>query len=145
MNVADQDHHGDEVVRICNLIMDHLEWQNEQCNGSGGGRVEEDITSLYVDIALLLGTVVSSPNEKMLLLKTVHDGASCFFSHKSRFKASSYAKVDRAKLLGAMRMAMGGSELTDPFIRNFDEQPPKKKVEEKTAMTFVYEMMKKGK
>eukprot|EP00585_Thalassiosira_rotula_P003733 CAMPEP_0196152444 /NCGR_PEP_ID=MMETSP0910-20130528/35472_1 /TAXON_ID=49265 /ORGANISM="Thalassiosira rotula, Strain GSO102" /LENGTH=126 /DNA_ID=CAMNT_0041416029 /DNA_START=210 /DNA_END=590 /DNA_ORIENTATION=- len=125
--------------------MDHLSWQNEQCHDSGGARVEEDITSLYVNIALLMGTVVKSPHERMHVLTTVHDNARQFFAHKRRFRTSSYATVDRSRLMGAMRMAMGGSELTEPFIRNFDEQTPKRRVQEKTAMSYVHEMLRKRK
>merc|ERR1712127_41415 len=133
---------GRHVLRVCNLIMDHLSWQEERSRGGGGA--EEDITSLFVDIALLVGTFVESSDERMRMLTTVHDNAGRFFArHGWKAQGSSYATVNRARLIGAMRMAMGGSELTESFIREFDEQPLKRKTPEKTAMTFVFEMMKK--
>ena len=131
------------VIRVCKLIMDHLTWQDEQC-WRGGGRVEEDITDIFVDIAHLTGTVVKSPHERMYVLTMIHNNASRFFERRKKFEASSYATVDRARLIGAMRMAMGESELTEPFLRNFDKRKPKKRARGNTAMSFVEEMLKKN-
>jgi len=134
------------VVRLCNLIMDHLSWQNENCHETSGGRVEEvdDITDVFVDIALLTNTVVKNPHERMYVLTAVHNNASPFFTRKGKFGISSYATVDKTRLIGAMRMAMGDSELTEPFLHNFVEQWPKKKPRGNTAMSFVREMMSKN-
>jgi len=136
------------VVRLCNLVMDHLTWQNENCHmtsGGSGGRVEEDdITDIFVNIALLTKTVVRNPHERMYILTAVHNNASPFFARKRKFDASRCATVDRARLIGAMRLAMGDSELTEPFLDEFEERKKKKKVQGNTAMSYVREMMTKN-
>jgi len=126
------------VVRVCKLIMDNLSWQEEQCQDG----VQEDITEIFVDMALLAGTVVKVPDERMYVLTAIHNNASRFFKRKKSFETSSYATVDRAALVGAMRMAMGDSELTEPFLRHFDKRPTKQKARGNTAMAFVEEMMR---
>jgi hypothetical protein len=57
---------------------------------------------------------------------------------------SNYATVDKARLIGAMRMAMKDSELTEPFLRNFDERPPKRKGRGNTWLAFVEDILRKG-
>jgi len=135
--------HG-HVVRVCKLIMDHLSWQDEQCQNYGGGRVEEDITEIYVKIARLMENVVTSPHERMYVLTTIYKNAKPFFEQKKRFLANRYATVDRERLIGAMRMAMGDHESTETFLQKFEKLPPKKRARGNTAMSFVEEMLKKN-
>lgn len=135
------------VVRICRLIMDHISWQNEQNENFMSGHADEDITDVYVDIARLTGTVVQSPHERMYVLTTIYNNASPFFEQvkwKKR-EESRYATVDKARLIGAMRMAMGDSELTDPFLCYFDKTPPKKRAKGNTTMAFVEDMLRNSK
>jgi hypothetical protein len=135
------------VVRLCNLIMAHLSWQNENYHETcgSGGRVEEyDITDIFVDTAALTKMVVKNSHERMYVLTAVHNSASPFFARKRKFEASRYATVDRASLIGAMREAMGDSELTEPFLHNFEERPHKRKPQGNTAMSFVHEMISKN-
>eukprot|EP00578_Thalassiosira_sp_NH16_P005449 CAMPEP_0181132354 /NCGR_PEP_ID=MMETSP1071-20121207/30950_1 /TAXON_ID=35127 /ORGANISM="Thalassiosira sp., Strain NH16" /LENGTH=1560 /DNA_ID=CAMNT_0023218681 /DNA_START=227 /DNA_END=4909 /DNA_ORIENTATION=- len=129
-------------VRLCRLIMDHLSWQDEQCHDSGDGRAKEDITDVYVDIALLMGTVVKSEHEKMYVLTTAHNNADRFFEKRRKSEASNYAEVDQARLIGAMRMAMGDSDLTETFLSRFDKYPPRNKARGNTALAFVEDMLK---
>ena len=108
------------VMRICALIMDCLSWHQ---NRSGGDRKDvEDITHIYSDIAIISGTCVENPYERMNVLTSIYDRASDFFPNKdSQDKnTTSYACVDRATLLGSMRRAMGDSEMTDSFLSSFE-------------------------
>ena len=107
------------VMRICALIMDCLFWHQ---NRSGGDRKDlEDITHIYSDIAIISGTCVENPYERMNVLTSIYDRASDFFPNKdSQDKNTSYACVDRATLLGSMRRAMGDSEMTDSFLSSFE-------------------------
>ena len=137
------------VIRLCNLIMDHVSWQNKNCHeirsGNDQGADKDDITDIFVNIAFLTQTVVENAHERMYVLTAVYKNASPFFAQKKKFQVSSYAVVDRARLIGAMRKAMGDSELTEPFLHNFEERRQKRKPVGNTAMSFVYEMMGKNK
>jgi hypothetical protein len=46
-----------------------------------------------------------------------------------------------ARLIGAMRMAMKDSELTEPFLRNFDKRPPKRRGRGNTWLALVEELL----
>jgi len=134
----------DHVVNACNLIMDHLSWQDGQCQrGGGGSREVEDVTEIYTTIAQLMGTAVTCPDERMDSLTSVYNNARTFFEKRKKFNASSYATVDRARLLGAMRMAMDEYESTERFIDSFDKPRGRKGFERNSALTFVETMRKK--
>lgn len=134
--------HG-HAVRLCRLVMDQLSWQNEQCHNSADGRAKEDITDIYVDIALLTGTVVESPHERTFVLTVVWNNARPFFEKKWHYDAtSSYATVDRSILIGAMRTAMGEGELTEVFIQTFEERPPQRRARGNTWMSFVEDLLR---
>ncbi|KAL9184098.1 hypothetical protein ACHAXT_002184 [Thalassiosira profunda] len=122
------------VARICRMIMDNLAWQNEHC--PGGGKADADITDLYVGMARLMQTVVQVPEERMYALTKLHKSAMQFFEKKRKSEGSSYATVDRARLIGAMRMAMDDAALTEEFIQRFDGGP-KTNARGNTALAVV--------
>jgi len=108
------------VMRICALIMDCLSWHQNR-NGGGDRKDVEDITHIYSDIAIVSGTCVENPYERMNVLTSIYDRASDFFPNKDfQGENTSYACVDRATLLGSMRRAMGDSEMADSFLSSFE-------------------------
>lgn len=129
------------VARLCKLIQEQLSWQDEQCQDIG---VQEDITDIFADQAHLMGTVIEIPEERMYVLTVLWNNARPFFGRRRKLEGSKYATVDRARIIGAMRMAMGDSELTEDFLNNFDRKPPRRKARGNTAMSFVQDMMKKN-
>jgi hypothetical protein len=149
------------VIRLCRLIMDQLSWLDERCldnnnnNGNTNGNytsfVKDDITDIFVDMALLAGTTITNEHERTYVLSVMWNNAKHFFewNSSSRYEGgsgsnSNYATVDKARLIGAMRMAMKDSELTEPFLRNFDERPPKRKGRVNTWLAFVEDILRKG-
>lgn len=155
------------VIRLCRLIMDQLSWLDERCldnnnnsgntNGKYTSFVKDDITDIFVDMALLAGTTIPNEHERTYVLSVMWNNAKHFFEwNSSRYDGgssrydggsssnSNYATVDKARLIGAMRMAMSDSELTEPFLRNFDERPPKKKGRGNTWLAFVEDILRKG-
>ncbi|KAL3822461.1 hypothetical protein ACHAXA_006889 [Cyclostephanos tholiformis] len=129
------------VVRLCRLIMEQLSLLDEQCLDSGNGNVKEDITEIFVDIALLFGTAVKNPHERTYVLTVMWNNASHFFERRRKHESSSYATVDRARLIGAIRKAMKDSRLTEPFLYNFDSRPPKRRGKGNTWLAFVEELL----
>ena len=110
------------VMRICTLIMDCLSWHHEQTpRDHGSGKEAEDITYIYSDIAMISGTCVKNSYERMNVLRSIYARASDFFPKKNPHHESSYARVDRATLLGSMRRSLGDSEMTDSFLSSFEE------------------------
>jgi hypothetical protein len=149
------------VIRLCRLIMDQLSWLDERCldnnnnsgntNGNYTSFVKDDITDIFVDMALLAGTTITNEHERTYVLSVMWNNANHFFewNSSSRYEGgsgsnSNYATVDKARLIGAMRMAMKDSELTEPFLRNFDERPPKRKGRGNTWLAFVEDILRKG-
>jgi len=132
------------VARLCKLIQEQLLWQDEQCHDYSG--TKENLTDIFVDQAWLMGTVVEVPHERMYVLTALWNNAKPFFERKGKFEGSRYGTVDRSQLIGAMRMAMGDSVLTESFVQNFEEEnKPKKKARGNTAYSFVQEMLKSSK
>ena len=110
------------VMRICTLIMDCLSWHHERTpRDHGSGKEAEDITYIYSDIAMISGTCVKNSYERMNVLRSIYARASDFFPKKNPHHESSYARVDRATLLGSMRRSLGDSEMTDSFLSSFEE------------------------
>jgi hypothetical protein len=111
------------VMRICALVMDCLTWHHELLSRSpGDGKDVEDVTHIYSDVAIISGSFVKNPYERMNVLTSIYDRARDFFPKENSHIESSYARVDRATLLGSMRRAMGDSEMTDHFIRSFEDE-----------------------
>jgi hypothetical protein len=129
------------VARLCRLIMEQLSWLDERCLDNANGNVKDDITDIFVGIALLAGTTVTNPHERTYVLTVMWNNAKHFFQRRSKHESSSYATVDRARLIGAMRMAMKDSEQTEPFLRNFDKRPPKRSGRGNTWLAFVEELL----
>jgi hypothetical protein len=129
------------VVRLCRLIMEQLSWLDERCLDSENGNVKDDITDIFVDIALLAGKTVRNPHERTYVLTVMWNNATHFFERRKKHEGSSYATVDKARLIGAMRMAMEDSELTEPFLRNFDKRPPKRRGRGNTWLALVEELL----
>ena len=109
------------MMRICTLIMDCLSWHHAQTREHGSSKEAEDVTDVYSDIAIISGTCVKNPYERMNVLRSIYDRASDFFPRKNPHHESSYARVDRAALLGSMRRSLGDSEMTDSFLSSFEE------------------------
>lgn len=129
------------VVRLCRLIMEQLAWLDERCMDIENGNGKEDITDIFVDIALLAGNTVKNPHERTYVLTVMWNNAAHFFEVRKKHECSSYATVDMARLIGAMRMAMKDSELTEPFLRNFDKRPPKRRGRGNTWLALVEELL----
>lgn len=150
--------HG-HAIRLCKLIMGQLLWQHEKFNldiGDGRGPSSfhsprpDDVTEIFASIASLTGTVVPIPQERTYVLTVLWQNAKPFFERRQqKFESSKYYHsvmvVDKARLIGAMRMAMGDSELTEPFIRSFDEQrrQPRRKARGNTWLSFVEDLLRK--
>jgi hypothetical protein len=83
--------------------------------------MEEDLTDIFSEIALISGTCVKNPYERMNVLRSIYERASDFFPKKNPNHESSYARVDRAALLGSMRRSLGDSEMTDSYLSSFEE------------------------
>ena len=137
------------VMRLCKLIMDQLLWQEANCccvesgNNRNGHIHLPDITSLYADMALLMGTIVPVPQERTYVLTIIWQNAKQFFRPKS--DRSTYATVNQARLIGAMRMAMGEWEATESFMRYFDEWrwlPARRRVRGNTWLAFVQDLIR---
>ncbi|KAL7444708.1 hypothetical protein ACHAXM_010916 [Skeletonema potamos] len=109
------------VLRICTLIMDCLSWHHELTRDLGRSGMEEDLTDIFSEIALISGTCVKNPYERMNVLRSIYERASDFFPKKNPNHESSYARVDRAALLGSMRRSLGDSEMTDSYLSSFEE------------------------
>jgi hypothetical protein len=129
------------VIRLCRLIMEQLAWLDENCLDSGNGNMKDDITDIFVDIALLAGNTVKNPHERTYVLTVMWNNAAHFFERNRRHESSSYATVDRARLIGAMRTAMKDSELTEPFLSNFDRRPPTRRGRGNTWLAFVEDVL----
>ena len=108
------------VMRICKIIMDYLSWRSKQFSDVDSVGRSEDITDLFVDITSLAGKVVLSPHERMLVLTRIHNEASKFFGQQHALETKSYATVDKTRLMGAMRVVMGDSEMAESFLSSFD-------------------------
>jgi hypothetical protein len=148
------------IIRLCRLIMDQLSWLDERCldnnifsgntNGNYTNFVKDDITDIFVDMALLAGTAITNEHERTYVLSVMWNNAKHFFEwNNTRYDGgsssnSNYATIDKARLIGAMRMAMKDSELTEPFLRNFDERPPKRKGRGNTWLALVEDILRKG-
>mmetsp|Transcript_25011 Transcript_25011/g.52238 ORF Transcript_25011/g.52238 Transcript_25011/m.52238 type:complete len:1454 (+) Transcript_25011:54-4415(+) len=127
-------HDYGHVVRISSSIMDFVSWRNDQFLTSEAKRAQtNDITDLYCDIACLVGKVVLNHHEKQMALTEVFNRASQFFNQSHGEKTSSaFATVDKAALIGAIRLAVEGSfddATTESFIGLFDspERHPKRR------------------
>lgn len=127
-------HDYGHVVRISSAIMDFISWRNDQFLTSDAKRGQtNDITDLYYDIARLVGKVVLNQHEKQMALTEVFNRASQFFNQSHGEKTSSaFATVDKAALIGAMRLAVEGSfddATTESFMGLFDspERHPKRR------------------
>ena len=134
------------VARLGKLIMDQLSYQHESCHVKFTDR--EDITDIYVDIACLMGSTITESEVKMNVLRQVFNNASVFFARKKRFESSNYCKVDKHKIIGALRVAMGSdSELTEPFIRSIERESQqkretsKKPKREANAVSYIHSKM----
>jgi len=135
--------HYDSIIGICRLIMDHLAMQNDAHqfhDNVRDGDAKVDITHIYVDMALLVGTIVKDEDERMDFLADLHNNASQFFQR--RFNASKYATVHATRLTEAMRGAMGDSENTEPFLCDFEKRPKKNKPQGTNAWSFVQNLMR---
>ena len=113
----------DDVLRLCRVMMDELTWQNEQRVDIG--REKQDISDIYVAIADITGKVVKDTQERTEELTLIWNHAMPFFFR--RFNASNYGVVDRARLIGGLRMAMGDADNTEDFIQSFEQWKPKRK------------------
>lgn len=134
------------VARLSKLIMDQLSYQHESCHVKFTDR--EDITDIYVDIASLMGSTITESEVKMNVLRQVFNNASVFFARKKRFESSNYCKVDKHRIIGALRVAMGSdSELTEPFIRSIERDTQKKRETNKkprreaNAVSYIHSKM----
>ena len=111
------------MLRLCTLIMDCLSWHHKLVGDHGSSKEAEDVTDMFCDIAIISGTCVKNPYERMNVLRSIYDRASDFFAKKNPHHESSYARVDRAALLGSMRRSLGDdSEITDSFLSSFEEE-----------------------
>ncbi len=127
-------HDYGHVIRISSAIMDFISWRNDQSLFSEAKRGQSnDITDLYCDIAGLVGKVVLNKHEKHMALTEVFNRASQFFNQGHCDKSSSaFATVDRAALIGAIRLAVEGSfdkATTESFMGSFEshERHPKRR------------------
>jgi hypothetical protein len=121
--------------------MEQLAWLDERCMDIENGNGKEDITDIFVDITMLAGNTVKNPHERTYVLTVMWNNAAHFFEVRKKHECSSYATVDMARLIGAMRMAMKDSELTEPFLRNFDKRPPKRRGRGNTWLALVEELL----
>ena len=136
--------HG-HANRLSKFIMERLTWHNQQCNRIATSvQVDEEITDMYLDIAQITAISVGTPEERMDALTEIFNNASPFFEHRYRKdKDSKYATVDKARLIGSIRMAMGPSDpSTEEFIRTLDDTP-KKRARGNSALTYINEMRRK--
>ena len=134
------------VARLSKLIMDQLSYQHESCHVKFTNR--EDITDIFVDIAFLMGSTINESEVKMNVLRQVFNNASVFFARKKRFESSDYCKVDKHRIIGALRVAMGSdSELTEPFIRSIERESQEKRETNKkprretNAVSYIHQKM----
>ena len=112
----------EHVLRLSTLIMDQLSLQDEQHTADSGEKA--DLTEIYMNLALITGKSVDDPEERKDALTVVWNNAKTFFWR--RFNPSSYGKVDKARIIGALRQGMGDLEMTEDFIRSLDTWPAKK-------------------
>ena len=110
----------EHVLRLSTLIMDQLSLQDEQHTADIGEKI--DLTEIYMSLAIITGKSVEDPEERKDALTVVWNNAKRFFWR--RFNPSSYGKVERARIIGALRQGMGEDlEITEDFIRSFDDWP----------------------
>jgi hypothetical protein len=149
------------AMRLCKLIMDQLLQQeaNTACyevgrsttgrnhNNHHGRNYHHDrpiITDIFVDMAHLTGSIVPIPQERTYVLTTLWQSAKPFIRRKTG--RSNHATVHPARLISAMRNAMGDWEGTESFIRHFDEWrclPTRRRVRGNSWLAYVQDLLKK--
>jgi hypothetical protein len=108
------------VLRICNFIIDSLSWSKDYRTYEFG--TCDDISSIFVDIALIAGKCVKHPMERKRVLSKIFDNASQYFDHKEKTDLS--LRVDRSSVIGGMRLALVGIDDAESFLTSFEERPP---------------------
>eukprot|EP00970_Alexandrium_tamarense_P001545 scaffold164_cov212-Alexandrium_tamarense.AAC.17 len=124
-------HDYGHVIRLCTLIMDYMSWRNDH-HRRGSANEEMDVTYVYADMASIAEKIVPNQHERMMILTRVYDNASQFFeqqNYSSSHGDNGFARVDRSSLIGAMRLAMGESELTESFIKRFEKRSKSRRSE----------------
>ena len=94
------------VIRLCCAVMDYLSYSRE-CRDDEFTLGGNDITDLYAEMVSLISNCTVNPRERKLLLTQVFNKASEFFDQLENEK-KQFGVVDKSKLIGAIRLALGG-------------------------------------
>ena len=114
------------VVRLCCVVMDYLSYSRE-CRDEEFTLGGDDMTDLYTEMVSLISNCTVNPRERKLLLTKVFNKASPFFDQLED-KKKQFGIVDKSKLIGAIRLALGGD--AESFLEDLEKrqsQPGRRK------------------